>query len=121
DAPVGVITTVELEHTEVLGPTLTAIAKEKAGILHAGMTAVVGEQKPVPLSEIDRAADRLGVSVWHLAQQIVLGERTLGDWGQEFDLATPHRTYERLRIPLHGIVQAGNAALAVAAVERFQT
>ncbi|MCI4370209.1 MAG: hypothetical protein L3J81_02635, partial [Thermoplasmata archaeon] len=39
----------------------------------------------------------------------------------EFDLATPHQSYTALRIPLHGIVQAGNAALAVAAVERFQT
>jgi dihydrofolate synthase / folylpolyglutamate synthase len=121
DAPVGVVTTVELEHTEILGPTLTDIAREKAGILHAGMTAVVGESKPVPRAEIDRTADRLGVSVWHLTQQILLGDRTLGDWGQEFDLETPHRTYERLRLPLHGTVQAGNAALAVAAVERFQT
>jgi dihydrofolate synthase/folylpolyglutamate synthase len=120
DARVGVITTVELEHTEILGPTLTDIAREKAGILHPGMTAIVGEPKAVPLAEIDRTADHLGVSVWHLARQIAVGERTLGDWGQEFDLATPHRTYEALRLPLHGIVQAGNAAMAVAAVERFQ-
>jgi dihydrofolate synthase / folylpolyglutamate synthase len=120
DAPVGVITTVELEHVEILGPTLSYIAREKAGILHPGMTAVVGEGKAAPLAEIDRIADRLGVSVWHLGPQIVLGERTLGAWGQEFDLTTPHRTYQALRLPLYGTVQAGNAAMAVAAVERFQ-
>jgi dihydrofolate synthase/folylpolyglutamate synthase len=121
DAPVGVITTIELEHTEILGPRLTDIAREKAGIFHPGMTAVVGETKPAPLSEIDRIADRLGVSVWHLGGEVVVGERTLGPWGQEFDLSTPHRRYEAVRLPLNGTVQAGNAALAVAAVERFQT
>jgi dihydrofolate synthase/folylpolyglutamate synthase len=121
DAPVGVITTIELEHVEILGPTLAHIAREKAGILHAGMTAVVGETKPAPLLAVDRIAHQLGVSVWHLTGEIAVGDRTIGAWGQEFDLDTPHHTYEKLRLPLHGIVQAGNAAMAIAAVERFQT
>jgi dihydrofolate synthase / folylpolyglutamate synthase len=121
DAPVGVITTIELEHTEVLGPTLLDIAREKAGILHAGMTAVVGETKKGPLAAIDHIADRLGVPVLHLPGEITVRNRTIGEWGQEFDLSTPHRNYTGVRVPLHGLVQAGNAALAVAAAERFQT
>ena len=120
DSAVGVITTVELEHVEVLGSTLTAIAGEKAGILRPGMVAVVGEPKAEPLEEIHRRAGPMGVPVWHLGRELVLGERTLGGWGQSFDLLTPHASYPALRVPLHGIAQAGNAALAVAAVERFQ-
>lgn len=121
DAPVGVITTIELEHTEILGPTLVDIAREKAGILHAGMTAVVGELKPDPAAEVDRTADRLGVSVWHLTREVAVGERSIDEGGQSFDLGTPHGAYAQLRLPLQGVVQAGNAALAIAAVERFQT
>jgi dihydrofolate synthase/folylpolyglutamate synthase len=120
DAPVGVISTVELEHTEVLGPTLTAIAREKAGILHAGMTAIVGETKDEPLAEIGRIADPLGVPVWQLGAQLAVGPRTLDEDGQTFGVATPHHTYAKLRLPLHGSVQATNTVLAVAAVERFQ-
>ena len=43
DSRVGVLTTVELEHTDLLGPTLEAIATEKAGILHRGLAGVLGE------------------------------------------------------------------------------
>jgi dihydrofolate synthase/folylpolyglutamate synthase len=120
DAPVGVISTIELEHVEILGSTLTAIAREKAGILHPGMAAIVGETKDEPLREIDRVADQLGVPVWRLGDQIAVGPRTLDVHGQEFALTTPHRTYPKLRLPLHGSVQATNASLAVAAAERFQ-
>jgi len=120
DSPVGVISSVELEHVEVLGPTLTAIAREKAGILHPGMTAVVGETKEEPLREIDRIADQLGVPVWRLGAQVSVGARALDEDGQQFPVTTPHRTYPKIRLPLHGIVQAGNAALAIAAAERFQ-
>ncbi|HEV8049719.1 MAG TPA: folylpolyglutamate synthase/dihydrofolate synthase family protein [Thermoplasmata archaeon] len=120
DAAVGVISSVELEHTEVLGPTLTAIAHEKAGILHPGMTAVVGEAKDEPLREIDRIADQLGVPVLRLGAQVSVGPRTLDEHGQEFAVTTPHRNYPAVRLPLHGTVQAGNTALAIAATERFQ-
>ena len=40
DGEVAVITNVELEHTEVLGKTREAIAREKAGILKPGATVV---------------------------------------------------------------------------------
>jgi dihydrofolate synthase/folylpolyglutamate synthase len=120
DAPVGVVTTVELEHTEILGPTLTAIAAEKAGILHPGMAAIVGETKDEPLREIERLADQRGIPVWRLGPQIAVGPRALDEHGQEFAVTTPHRHYPKLRLPLHGSVQATNAALAVAAAERFQ-
>lgn len=119
DAPVGVLTTIELEHTEVLGPTLEAIAREKAGILSMGMRAVVGESKPVPRAEIDRVAHGLGVPVLHLGEEVRVVARTLSERGQRLSLATPTREVERVDLPLFGTFQAGNAALALAAVELF--
>ena len=44
DAAVAVITPIGLDHTEYLGETLTEIAEEKAGVIKAGATVVVGQQ-----------------------------------------------------------------------------
>lgn len=119
DSRATVVTTVELEHTEVLGPTLADIAREKAGIFRPGVPALVGETKAEPLEAIDRAAGAVGVPVWHLEREVEVEDRKLDERGQEFSVATPHRRFDGLRVPLFGGFQARNAALAVAAVERY--
>ena len=116
-APVAIITTIELEHTDVLGSTLEAIAREKGGILHPGMRAVVAESKPVPRIEIDRIAADQNVPVWHLDREIRVGERTLSETGQRFVVDTPHRKLPDLELPLLGNFQARNAATAVAGAD----
>lgn len=119
DAPVGVITTIELEHTEILGPTLTHIASEKAGILHRGMRGIVGERKDEPRREIERIADSVGVPLEFLGEGIRVEERTIDEKGQRLTIVTPHREVDRVRIPLAGEFQAGNAALAIEAADAF--
>jgi len=119
DAPVAVVTTIELEHTEILGPTLHDIAREKAGIFHRGQVGIVGEEKPEPARELDRVAATEAVPLWHLGAEITVGERTLSEKGQRFDVTLPSRTVAKLALPLHGTFQATNAALAIAAADRF--
>ncbi|MGB6499782.1 MAG: Mur ligase family protein, partial [Thermoplasmata archaeon] len=119
DARVGVITTIELEHIEILGPTVEAIAEEKAGILRAGMRAVVGELPDGAAKVVRRTTDRLGVPAWRLGREISVGERELSADGQSFDLKLPGREFPNLAIPLLGGFQCRNAALAVAAAMRF--
>ncbi|HEV2449332.1 MAG TPA: Mur ligase family protein, partial [Thermoplasmata archaeon] len=118
-APVAVITSVELEHTEILGGTLAAIAREKSGILHAGARGVVGERKKEPLATLEAEARRLGVPLWRLGSELAVLDRTLGAKGQAFTVRTPRGARTRIRLPLDGPVQASNAALAVAASELF--
>jgi dihydrofolate synthase/folylpolyglutamate synthase len=118
-APVGVVTTIELEHSEILGPTLGHIAREKAGIFHPGMRGVLGESKAEAVEEIERTARALGVPLWRLGREIRLSDRELVDGGQRFSLATPLHRYDSLEIGLLGLFQPPNAALAVAAAERF--
>ncbi len=119
DARVGVVTTIELEHTDVLGPTVEAIAEEKAGILHPGMRAVVGELPPGALDVVRRAADRLGVPVWRLGREFVVADRTVAEDGQSVSIALPGHRFPSVTVPLVGRFQTANAGLAVAAAVRF--
>ncbi len=119
DSAVGVITTIELEHTDILGSTLEEIAREKAGILHPGMRAIVGELPEEARRTIDRAADALGVPVWHLGETLRVGPRTVSAAGQRFSATTPWGEIPNLSIPLAGPFQASNALLALAAARQF--
>ena len=119
DARVGVVTTIELEHTEVLGSTVEAIAEEKSGIFHPGMRAVVGGLPGGAAEVVRRTADRLGLASWRLGREIVPGARELADDGQSFSVSVLGLSLPRLELPLLGAFQVGNAALAVAAAGRF--
>ena len=116
---VGVITTIELEHTDVLGSTVGAIAREKSGIFHRGMTGILGELPAEARSVAETVAGADGVPLWHLGSEVRVDARALSEDGQRFDVQVPGRAFPGLAIPLHGRFQPGNAALAVAAAVRF--
>ena len=67
DAPIGVVTGVAMDHETILGDTLEAIAREKAGIFKRGQHAVIGcsgEPAAVPwLIEHARAAGVADITV----------------------------------------------------------
>ncbi len=116
---VGVVTTIELEHTEILGSSLGAIAGEKAGILHPTMTGVVGRLPPPARATVEAAADREGVPLWLLDREVLLEHRSLSHDGQALDVVLPGGRVDGIRLPLSGTFQATNVALAVAASARF--
>ena len=66
DADCAVITSVDIDHQEFLGPAREAIGREKAGILRAGRPAVVSD--PVPPRSVLAAAEELGVDLWLLGR-----------------------------------------------------
>lgn len=53
----SVITSVSLDHTEILGETVEAIAKEKAGIVKPGVPILIGPE--VPVSVVRQAAQKM--------------------------------------------------------------
>jgi dihydrofolate synthase/folylpolyglutamate synthase len=119
DSKVGAITTIELEHTELLGNTLGAIAHEKAGIFHTGMTGVIGDLPEEARAVVDSEAKRLGVRLWHFGGEVFVDGREVAENGQTFDVQLPGHTIRGLSIPLHGRFQPDNAAVAIASVVRF--
>src|SRR5207253_2705020 len=57
---VATVTSIGLDHTDLLGDTLEAIAGEKAGIFKPGAPAVVGESSPEIRDLLERHADKAG-------------------------------------------------------------
>jgi dihydrofolate synthase/folylpolyglutamate synthase len=109
DGGVAVVTNVDLDHTDRLGSTVTAIAREKAAIIERGDLAVTGARGD-GLAVIRRRARRLGVPLTEVEPAPLLG------WdrdGIEVDLPGLGRT----RIGLRGRHQAANVAVADALLD----
>ncbi|HEX7354004.1 MAG TPA: folylpolyglutamate synthase/dihydrofolate synthase family protein [Mycobacteriales bacterium] len=119
DAGTAVITTVDLDHTEMLGDTVGEIAAEKAGIVHAGATLVLAAQHPDAAAPILARVAEVGARVVAEGSDLAVLDRRVAVGGQLLTLATRAATYEDLLLPLHGAHQAHNALLALAAVESF--
>ncbi len=119
DADVAVFTPVDLDHVERLGRTISEIAKTKAGIIKQGSIVVTSAQHPDALEQISGAAEQFG------STPIVEGDgfellgiaKAVG--GQVLRVRGRAGTYDDVPVTLHGIHQAHNAALAIAAVESF--
>ena len=120
DLGVNVITNIALDHTQHLGSTLEAIAAEKAGILKPDSIAITGAQPPA-LAVIEARAREQQIPLLRLGQEIEVSAIDK-DWaGVQATITTPGGTYRELRIPLLGLHQADNAALAVAAIDALRS
>ncbi len=120
DGDVAVVTNISYDHTDVLGPTLEGIARDKAGIIKGGARAVVGERDPALVGVIRAAADAAGAAeLWVRGEEFECTADRLAVGGRLVDLRTPGAAYGELLVPLHGPHQAANAACAVAAAEAF--
>ena len=75
---ISVITSISLEHTEILGHTIEDIAREKAGIIKPGIPVIIG--KTVPLSVVSPLTDHLIPSLGNIARC------TLDTLGWPYDL-----------------------------------
>ncbi|MDX2201693.1 MAG: folylpolyglutamate synthase/dihydrofolate synthase family protein [Hyphomicrobiaceae bacterium] len=110
----SIITPVSMDHAEMLGPTVPLIAREKAGILRPGVTAIIAQQTSDAMDAIRAEADRV--------------RAPLVVWGEAFE-AFEQRTRlvyqdeERLLdLPLPALIgahQIVNAGTAVAAALRL--
>lgn len=119
DGVVSVITPVDIDHQHFLGSSLEQIATEKAGIIKADAIAVSAVQVPevgVILAERAEAVGaRLvleGGDIGVLSREVALGGQLLAFRGLAGE-------YPEVFLPLHGVHQASNAVVALAAVEAF--
>ncbi|MFL6094463.1 MAG: bifunctional folylpolyglutamate synthase/dihydrofolate synthase, partial [Blastococcus sp.] len=119
DARVAVVTPVALDHAEYLGPDVTTIAGEKAGIIKADSIAVLAHQEPGALDTLVRRAVDVEAVVAREGTEFGVLERRVAVGGQQVRLQGLGGEYEEIFLPLFGAHQAQNAVTALAAVEAF--
>ncbi len=110
------ITSISLDHTEVLGNTLTAIATEKAGIIKPGSVVVVSPQVDEVAKVIEETCRVCGAKLVRVGRDVTW--QSLGFDASQQSLKVQSRlgSYE-LSIPLLGQYQLENAVTAVATLE----
>ncbi|WP_284742068.1 bifunctional tetrahydrofolate synthase/dihydrofolate synthase [Amycolatopsis sp. RTGN1] len=119
DADVAVITPIDIDHVEYLGPDILGAAREKAGIIKAGSVAVIAEQDPEVQKVLLERAVEVDAAVARAGSEFGVLEREIAVGGQLLKLQGLGGVYDQIFLPLHGAHQAANAALALAAVEAF--
>ncbi|MEI2732563.1 MAG: folylpolyglutamate synthase/dihydrofolate synthase family protein [Dermatophilaceae bacterium] len=119
DGEVAVVTPVDLDHTRLLGNSVEAIAREKAGIVKPDSICVSGVQR-LEVGQIlaERAAE-VGARLCLEGVDFGITDRAVAVGGQQLSLRGLAGEYPDLFLPLHGAHQGSNAAIAVAAVEAF--
>ena len=114
DADVAVVTAIDLDHMDYLGPTRAHIAREKAGIFRAGRPVVCAE--PDPPSTLIEHARAIGAPVLQVGRDFgyVAEDRQWRYWGpggERYGLPVP---------ALRGAYQLANAATALAVIGLLQ-
>ena len=110
DTDCAIITSIDLDHTELLGNDRESIGYEKAGIMRTGRPVVVSDPMP-PQSVLDRALE-VGADLWRVGQDFnISGDKQQWGW------AGRGRRYSGLAYPaLRGANQLVNAAGVLAAL-----
>ena len=113
---VSVITTIGLEHTQILGESMEEIAFEKGGIIKRGVPCITGvkSQKAVRVLS-DICAEKKSKLVQVHLNKILIHQSSLD--GLLVDFCVAQEKIKNLRVSLAGQHQATNAFLAINAVE----
>ena len=120
DPRVTVITNISLDHTNLLGDTISQIASEKAGIIKPGVPlvcAAIGSEERAVIS--DRATELGAPSVW-LGKELSATPAVDSSRPQASgDLSGSGWTLEAVQLPVIGGHQLINAVVATEACKQF--
>jgi dihydrofolate synthase/folylpolyglutamate synthase len=121
DPILSVITAIELEHTEYLGNTISAIAGEKAGIIKPGKPLILAEQGDEALAVFTKAAAEKRAPLCYFPDTAAIERLRVHREGTDFTLVCKKpglfSSPLDITIPIPGEVQAKNAGLAVLALK----
>jgi len=111
DTDCAIITSIDIDHAEILGDNRESIGFEKAGIMRAGKSVVVSD--PMPPDSILNHAQALGADIWLMGKDFNFsGDQLQWSW------AGRGRRYSGLAYPaLRGANQLLNASGVLAAID----
>ncbi|HUG22765.1 bifunctional tetrahydrofolate synthase/dihydrofolate synthase [Piscinibacter sp.] len=114
DADCAVITSIDIDHVDLLGADREAIGREKAGVMRTGRPVIVSDPMP-PQSIADRARE-IGADLWQFGRDLnYAGDRQQWSWSGR------DKRFNGLAYPaLRGANQLLNASGALAAFEALR-
>ncbi len=112
---VTVITSISLDHTDILGSTVEEIAKEKAGIIKPYVPVICLEQEK-SVGVIEKRAKELQASCIKISKN-AYEILKIGDKYIDFSTVSAYDKYTTWRLYNTGVYQAENAMLAIKALE----
>lgn len=113
---VQVLTSIGLEHTELLGDTKSAILKQEAAVIPEGGRVVVGILDDYIKLELREICAARHAHSYYLGEDIVV---MADPKAESFDVFGLRGCYSDLRLTILGGYQRINAATAIGAVELF--
>lgn len=120
---VTAVTSISLDHTQLLGNTVEKIAREKAGIFKPGVPALTIQQKPPIIAAMREVAEKVGAPFQVVGVDIDFSVRfeSMGSLRPHARvcLTTDRCAYEHLRVPLRGEHQALNCGLALGILDKL--
>ena len=111
----AIITSISMEHTQLLGDTLAEIAAEKAGIIKEGISVITAVESLEALQPIMDKAAQTHAELFQMGKDFWPENRILETSGECFDFQSKAFRCLGLRINMLGRHQLSNASLAIQA------
>ncbi len=108
----AVITSIGFDHTGMLGNTIKEIAEQKAGIIKENTDVIFWGRDKEALEVVEKACEKTHSSLY-CPEYDKLVSKEFDLTGQIFD----YKDYKNVKIPLSGLYQLENAAIAITALE----
>jgi dihydrofolate synthase/folylpolyglutamate synthase len=113
------VTNIGLDHTAYLGNDLQSIAMEKLGIVKKGIPLVTGVEGEDLKEMFESVAMDFEAPIHFIDDEVKYAVSKLTFDGIEFSYISSDISYDNLFLPLTGLYQARNAALAVRTLEHL--
>jgi len=110
---------IDLDHTEVLGGSLKAIAEEKAGIIKEGVTVISVSQQAAAMKVIKKAVAAKNTTLITIGKDVNWENKGF-EGNRQLMLVKGRLAQYALSLPFAAYYQQENATLAVAALETLK-
>jgi len=115
---ISIITNIGLDHTNLLGNSLEAIAMEKAGIIKEKTPVVIGETDPKTKSVFIRKAKEMNSEIYFADQCVTTKLKSQSNNHQTFDVGDGKKTWiSSLKVTLAGHYQQHNITTALQSIK----
>lgn len=108
------ITTIGMDHTDILGDTIEEIAAQKAGIIKANIPVVTGNIVPSAMAVIENKAAEEAAKMYRFGEEYTIAYEHLdATWGELFDFSNEAGKISKVDVSLIGQHQVENAGMAI--------